>query len=153
MIPPRRVLRSSLGWATLACWAAGCGGGGESNPYRRFVPAPAEAVRAVDLALATWRDAPDPLPDSFDTPSVRFVDKQRTPGQRLRRFEVLGQSDAETARQVTVRLVLERPDEVLLARYNVFGREPTWVFRREDYEMISHWEHPMKEADPGREEP
>jgi hypothetical protein len=30
-----------------------------------------------------------------------------------------------------------------LVRYNVLGRDPIWVFRLEDYEMISHWEHPM----------
>ena len=25
-------------------------------------------------------------------------------------------------------------------------RNPVWVFRFEDYEMISHWEHPMDDS-------
>jgi hypothetical protein len=156
--PPRwprgaRALRAFVCGAALAAGWGGCGGGDEADPYRRYVPEPAEARRAVETALSAWRDAPDPLPESLDTPAVRFVDKQRKAGQRLRRFEVLGESDAETARQLTVRLVLERPEEVLLVRYNVFGREPYWVFRLEDYEQFSHWEHEMKEAPPTAEGP
>jgi hypothetical protein len=58
-------------------------------------------------------------------------------------FQILAQSDIENARQFTVRLNFEH--EPLLVRYNIVGRQPVWVFRQEDYEMISHWEHKMEE--------
>jgi hypothetical protein len=76
---------------------------------------------------------------------VVFVDKQRRPGDRLRSFTVLGEAEAENARQFTVRLQIEGDDVARLVRYNVLGRDPAWVFRLEDYEMISHWEHPMND--------
>lgn len=72
-----------------------------------------------------------------------FVDKQRRPGQRLKSFAILGRSEVENARQFTVRLDLDPTEAGDLVRYNVFGRKPVWVFRLEDYERISHWEHPM----------
>jgi hypothetical protein len=28
----------------------------------------------------------------------------------------------------------------------VLGRNPSWVFRLEDFEQICHWEHPMNEV-------
>jgi hypothetical protein len=112
-----------------------------------FLPGWGEARQALVSALTAWRDAPSPLPTSFDTPSVQFVDKQRSPLQRLTAFEILGQTDAENARQFTVRLNLEGTDSPQLVKYNVLGRDPVWVFRLEDYELISHWEHKMD--DPG----
>ncbi len=75
-------------------------------------------------------------------------DKQRKPDARLRSFAILGESDAENVRQFTVRLQIEGEDAPRLVRYNLLGRDPVWVFRLEDYEMISHWEHPMNEDAP-----
>jgi hypothetical protein len=95
------------------------------------------------LSLSTWRDAPAPLPESFQIPAVRFVDQTRRPQQRLLAFQILAQTDIENARQFTVRLNLESDESPQLARYNVVGRDPVWVFRLESYEMFSHWEHPM----------
>jgi hypothetical protein len=114
----------------------------------RFLPGWDEAQQAIESALSAWRNAPDPLPASFDSDAVIFVDKQRKPGQRLSRFEILGHSDAETARQFTVRLHLEPGESPQLVRYKVFGRNPVWVFRLEDFEAISHWEMDMSEALP-----
>ena len=66
----------------------------------------------------------------------------------MRSFAILGESDAENVRQFTVRLQIEGEDAPRLVRYNLLGRDPVWVFRLEDYEMISHWEHPMNEDAP-----
>ncbi len=76
-----------------------------------------------------------------------FVDQQRRPGRRLLTFSVLGDSEVEGCRRFLVRLSLAEPDESILVAYDVFGQDPTWVYRREDLEMIMHWEHPMS-ADP-----
>jgi hypothetical protein len=106
-----------------------------------------EARSSMVTVLSAWRDAPSPLPASFDTPSVMFIDKRRRPNQRLAAFEILGQTDVENARQFTVRLELEGEESPQLVKYNIVGREPVWVFRLEDYEMFSHWEHDMDEPD------
>jgi len=98
-------------------------------------------------SLTAWRDAPSPLPVSFHIPSVEFVDNHRGPQQRLLAFQIVGQSDIENARQFTVRLNLEGEDSPQLVKYNILGRDPLWVFRLEDYEMIVHWD--MKEPAPG----
>lgn len=137
-------------FAVLACWASatvmlGCHSWRDEAATPAFMPSWDEARQALESVLAAWRDAPSPLPSSFDSPAVRFVDQYRRPGQRLLSFQILRQLDVENARQFTVRLVLEREDSPQLVRYNVLGRQPVWVFRLEDYDMISHWEHKMDE--------
>ena len=58
-------------------------------------------------------------------------------------FTVLGESGSESGRRFLVRLSLADPDESILAAYYVFGQDPTWVYRSEDFDMIMHWECPM----------
>ena len=74
-----------------------------------------------------------------------FVDQQRRPGRRLRAFAILGESESESCRRFLVKLSLAEPDESILAAYYVFGQDPIWVYRSEDFDMIMHWEHPMKQ--------
>jgi hypothetical protein len=137
----RGRLVSVARWAALLANMAGCG---QSN-HDRFLPDRGEARQALQSALSAWHDAPSPLPRSFDTRAVVFVDKQRKPNQRLLSFQILGQADIENARQFTVRLNLEGEESPRLVEYNILGRDPVWVFRLEDYEMFSHWEHDMAE--------
>jgi hypothetical protein len=136
----------------LTAGLTGCDGGNGEGTTPGYLPGWAEARQALESALAAWRDAPSPLPVSFDSPAVKFVDKQRRPGQRLLSFEVLGRSEGENARQFTVRLRLEDESAPRLVRYNVLGRSPVWVFRLEDYEAIAHWDmdmsQPASTADP-----
>jgi hypothetical protein len=117
----------------------------QEPPTPGYMPGWEEARSALVTVLSAWRDAPSPLPASFDTPTVMFLDKRRRPNQRLLAFEILGQTDIENARQFTVRLNLEGEESPQLVKYNIVGREPVWVFRLEDYEMFSHWEHDMDE--------
>jgi hypothetical protein len=128
----------------FAAGPTGCDEGNADGTTPGYLPAWAEARQALDAALTAWRDAPSPLPPSLDSPTVKFVDKQRRPGQRLLSYEVLGRSEVENARQFTVRLRLEDADAPQLVRYNVLGRHPVWVFRLEDYDAISHWDMDMK---------
>jgi hypothetical protein len=142
--PKRR--RDILIWGLLILIAAGptgCDEGNADGTTPGYLPGWAEARQALDAALTAWRDAPSPLPPSLDSPTVKFVDKQRRPGQRLLSYEVLGRSAVENARQFTVRLRLGEAGAPQLVRYNVLGRDPAWVFRLEDYEAISHWEMEM----------
>jgi len=116
-----------------------------------YMPGWDEARQSLESALTAWRDAPvsAPLPATFDTQSVKFIDKRRRPNQRLLAFQILSQTEIENARQFTVRLSLEGEETPQLVKYNILGRQPVWVFRLEDYEMFSHWEHDMDEPATG----
>jgi hypothetical protein len=105
--------------------------------YERFIPEPAIARKTLAAMLDEWRDGRDPA-------TVNVVDKHRLPGQRLVRHEILGEVATDGARGFAVRLTLENPDEEPVVRYYVIGVEPIWVFRQEDFELISHWMHPME---------
>jgi hypothetical protein len=136
----------SLAWPVLA-WAlaTGCSGWHEQKESPAYMPGWPEARSAVERALASWRDAGPTEPPPTESQTVMFLDRQRRPGDRLRSFAILGQSDVENVRQFTVRLQIEGEPSPRLVRYNVLGRNPSWVFRLEDFEQICHWEHPMNE--------
>jgi hypothetical protein len=114
----------------------------QAEPTPAYMPSWPEARQALQSALSGWRDAPTPLPASLDTDAVKFLDRQRKPGQRLRAFDILAQTETENARQFTVRLTLEGLDPQIV-KYNVLGRAPVWVFRLDDYENFAHWEMDM----------
>jgi hypothetical protein len=123
---------------------AGCTKAPQSN--ERFVPNDGAARPALKAALEAWRQEKPTGRLAETSPPVQVVDTHRKPGQRLVEYQILGQSAQENARYYTVRLTLDAPPESQLARYLVFGIDPLWVFRFEDYEMISHWEHHMEEG-------
>jgi hypothetical protein len=149
------IRRPRVAWIAVlvVIGVVGCGGSAPTSPFERYVPAPEQARRAVDAVLSAWRDTADPQPGLVTAPGTRFVDHQRKPGQRLKSFEILGVRKVENALQIAVALTLDPPAEgqepadaaPSLVRYNVYGVDPVWVFRLEDYEMISHWEHEMKD--------
>jgi hypothetical protein len=136
-------------WAALGASTVGCDRLGGEPATPGFMPSWVGARQSLESVLSAWRDAPDPLPNSFSTATVQFVDKRRKPNQRLSAFQILSQTDIENARQFTVRLTLDGEESPQLVKYNIVGRNPVWIFRLEDYEMFSHWEHDMDEPAPG----
>lgn len=139
-----RVVRA-VAWSLLAL--AGCGGEGrEEDAAARYVPEPAIARKTLVDRLEEWRAGRDPSSDNV-------VDKHRRPGQRLVGYEILGEVSAETGRGFAARLTLEHPDEEQVVRFLLIGVEPIWVFRQEDYELISHWMHKMDEPPAGDASP
>ncbi len=133
----RAVARSALALVALGC------GGRTDDPARRFIPEPAVARRTIATMLDEWRAGKDEKSGA----TVNVVDKHRRPGQRLVRSEVLGEVSVESGRGFAVRLAFENPDEEVVDRYLVIGTGPIWVFRQGDYELISHWMHPMDAND------
>jgi hypothetical protein len=138
------VCSTALGASTLGCDRAA--------PIPGFMPSWDEARQSLESSLSAWRDAPTPLPSSFNTGNVQYVDKKRQPNQRLLAFQILSQTDIENARQFTVRLTLDGEESPQLVKYNILGRNPVWVFRLEDYEMFAHWEDEMDAPAPGSAE-
>jgi hypothetical protein len=92
-----------------------------------------------------WRKGLTPDETVGTRPEVHVVDKQRPPDRRVTAYEILGEVSAENARGFAVRVTLDGSDEPEIVRYLVVGTDPMWVFRQEDYEMISHWMHKMDE--------
>jgi hypothetical protein len=147
---------------SMSCWArpiallmaslvvAGCGDaspdtvGGE----RLYVPSPENARAALAEVLDAWKATrPVAIGPKNGPPRVGLVDSDQIAQRRLTGYGILGPIDLGIGRGFTVRLELEpvSPEETSepIVRYVVFGREPVWVFRLEDYERISHWEHKM----------
>jgi hypothetical protein len=115
--------------------AAGC----QDRSPARYVPTEETARLALEVALDAWRDGRPP-PWQVAATTVQFVDTQRKNGQRLRRYVVLGETPGDSTRCFAVRLTLEGPAEEVRARYVVFGIDPLWVYRHEDYDMMAHWD-------------
>jgi hypothetical protein len=111
----------------------------------RFIPAEEKARQALDAALASWQrgEPHGPVPGTA-APVIQFVDSHHKPEQRLRSFAVLGLAPGDGPRVFTVKLSLEGPAQEVQARYVVVGLDPLWVIRHEDFEMLAHWDHPMK---------
>jgi hypothetical protein len=148
------VLRARLGSATgvtlflVAAILAGAAGCGDPKDARDYPVPPAEmAQQAVEDVLVAWqKDQPPGKVESAALPvAVYVVDSYRRPGQKLRSFKILGEATGSGQRWFVARLSLENPTEEKKIRYFVTGIDPLWVFREEDYTMLSHWDHATAE--------
>jgi hypothetical protein len=117
----------------------GCGRGRTTH----IVPDSAEARKVVAAAMAAWAGGrPAGMLDTR-APHVQVVDSFRKPGQKLKGFEIVAETASPRARTFSLRLHLVEPDERPLVRYLVVGIDPVLVFRQEDYELLTHFEHKM----------
>lgn len=121
-----------------ASLAAGCRGRSEAD----YIPAAEPARAALVKALDAWRK--DEPPGRIEgRPAIQVGDTHRRTGQRLARYEVLGELPSDEGRLFSVRVYLENPAAEEKVNYLVVGIDPLWVWRQEDYHMLSHWEHKM----------
>jgi hypothetical protein len=100
----------------------------------RYFPSEPVARQAVQAALEGWRTGRESA-ITLGTARVMFADGQRKPGQRLKRFAVLGETPGDAPRCYSVRLYLDEPAEEVRVRYVVLGLDPILVERHEDYLM------------------
>ncbi|MBX9584205.1 MAG: hypothetical protein K2X87_28230 [Gemmataceae bacterium] len=133
--------RPPLAWAALVLLAAaGC----DRNPRAEdFVP-PEEAARAaLDAYLRAWAagSTADPVPGT--RPPVQVADELRSKGRTLSGYTILGPTPADAPRCFAVQLKLGNPPAEVRERYVVVGIDPVWVWRYDDYLMITRWEHPV----------
>lgn len=129
-------------------FSSSCSPNPRTDPSR-YLPDATAARRAVESSLREWQASPR---IERTTPTIRpvmFVEQQQPPGQRLRRFDILGESPGyESYRRFQVRLFLEEPEESIVVSYYVFGQGPIWVYRAEDFDMIMHMDKSMMSAPP-----
>jgi hypothetical protein len=107
----------------------------------RFVPAPDSARHALEEALRAWQQGRQPgRIEGLAHPEVIVVDNCRRPEQTLEQFTILGEAPGEGPRCFAVWVSLQNPEETQRLRFVVFGVDPLWVYRYEDYEMMIHWQ-------------
>jgi hypothetical protein len=117
--------------------ATGCG----EPPRARFTPSADQAQAALEAALRSWQDGkPAGKINGCSNPEVFLIDNCRRPEQTLERFTILGEAAGEGPRCFAVRVRVGNPVEEQRLRFVVFGIDPLWVYRYEDYEMMMHWE-------------
>lgn len=146
--PPGRRIGPVPKWLALGLLLilAMVAAGGCARRADEYVPEAQLAESAVRRALSAWQadEAAGEIPDT--KPAIFVTDTNRKPKQRLKSFEILGETPGRSGRTYVVELALESPTELVKAEYIVVGIDPLWVFRREDYELLMHWDHYMPEA-------
>lgn len=140
---PKRLLLCSLACAALA---GGCARGPADED---FIPPAETASAALTAVLQNWQQGA-PLEELHQrSPAIRTSDTQRVAGRSPESFEILGETPVDGGRRFSVRLRFAAPAEDIDVQYVVVGIDPIWVFRKEDYDLLSHWDHAM----PPPEEP
>jgi hypothetical protein len=128
-----------MGCLAVGVWTA-CGCADKTPNYTPSFPVAETALRQ---ALEAWK-AGEPAGEIPQTqPVVHVVDVGRKPGQMLEGYRILGETRAASGRTFAVTLNLANPAEEVKTQYIVVGIDPLWVFRQEDYELLSHWDHHM----------
>jgi hypothetical protein len=129
----------------VGCGAAERGSAGLTVPD--LGPAQAALVASLDAWKADLRGSGVVIGSK---PAIGVVDSARA-DRPLLDYEVVGPLMVqEKIRPFSVRLVLGSPRETVTARYLVMGRDPLWVYRQEDFDLMIHWEHKMAPGE-GRE--
>ncbi len=126
---------------------------GGQNRATAFTPTPAVAQLTVKQALDAWQAGADAGEIVGTKPSIVVNDVNRKLGQVLERFEILGETPFRSVgkfegRNFVVKLELSNPKESIKTEYIVVGRDPLWVYRREDYELVMRWDHHMTKGSP-----
>jgi hypothetical protein len=123
--------------ALAAVFAAGCRG----KSYEDYMPPPDQARAAVEAALSAWKGGQKPGRIETSGRPVLAVDCQWSAGRKLEGYRILGEVQGEGPPCFAARLTLAGGSEQTV-RYYVLGLDPHWVFRQEDYDMMTHWDCP-----------
>ena len=125
---------------TIAAFCCGCSPAPDPN---RFVPASELAHAALEAVLVDWQAR---LPCGMVTRlpvQVYPIDNQRKKGQELAGFEILGEVAQPGVRCFAVRLKFQNSAEEAKVRYVVYGIDPLYVYRQEDFDLLNRWDHMM----------
>jgi len=131
----RRIAVLALLAASLGCF--------RERSNQDFYPPTDRAEKALAAVLRAWQsgDTSDELADGESL--YRLVDSRRDKGVALEGFEIIGEVPGERGRWFEVDLQAADGGTVQRVKYAVVGIRPLWIFRQEDYDMLSHWDHTM----------
>ncbi len=108
-----------------------------------FKPSTKLAENALVRALEDWKSGNPAGKIAGSEPAIHVTDTNRNPKQALDNFRILGEKPGQSGRTFAVELSLKHPNQQLKTEYIVVGIDPLWVFRREDFELLMHWDHHM----------
>ncbi len=131
-----RIIGAVVGLVAIGCARAP---DGSATP----LPKPADARAAMEAALGCWKAGRPTGRRESTTPPVQIMDSFRKPGQSVDGWEILGQTTLERAVAMTVRVKFTRPEATETIRFLLLGTDPVLVFRQEDYDLMSHFDHKM----------
>ena len=102
--------------------------------------------QALTAALDAWKlgESPGRIEG---TPAIEIGNTLRRPGQKLESYEILGETAGDQGRQFAVRVIFTNPAAEEKINFILIGIDPIWVFRLEEYDMVTHWEHKMLPPD------
>jgi hypothetical protein len=129
--------------ACVAVFGLGCG---RAQRNEDFVPTEDAARAALDATLQLWASGDTSQEVPHSKPVIMVSDGHRTQKRKLTAYSILGPTPADAPRCFAVQLRLGNPSADIRERYVVVGIDPIWVVRYEDYEMLTHWSHPMTPA-------
>ncbi len=137
--------RSRGHWAGLIVVGIMIGLSGCSKPgsQDKFIPPPDVARKALESVLLAWQEGTEPGLLANTKPQVHITDAHRKPGQKLDKFQILGEVPGDAPRCFAVKATFSNPAAEERIRFVVVGIDPLWIFRHEDFELLSHWEHKM----------
>lgn len=135
----RLIIANTLLLAVLGC----------SRTQQRnedFVPRDEAARIALDASLRDWCLGHTTQAVADTNPAVMVVDELRLKRRTLKQYKILGPVPGDAPHCIAVQLSLGNPPEERRERYVVVGIDPLWVWRYDDYLMMTHWSHPMPDA-------
>lgn len=140
----RRAIATAVAVAALGLGTAtwqGC----PTRPQRNedFIPSGETARDALDASLRAWQRGETGQDVTGSSPPVAVIDDLRARGRTLRGYRILGPVPADAPVCFAVELSLGNPPAEVRERYVIVGQNPLWVWRYDDYLMITHWSHPM----------
>src|ERR1700722_11672080 len=108
-----------------------------SSDTGRFVPSQSSARQALETALDSWKTGQAPGHIEDHKPPIEVVDSKWKDGQKLSGYEITGEeTNSEGHHRFAVKLTVN-PGGAVQAHYVVFGQNPLWVYREEDYAKLS----------------
>jgi hypothetical protein len=136
-----------IGFASAIVLMAGCS---RKQRNEDFVPREEAARVALQAYLQAWTAGSTTQAVPGTDPPVMVVDELRLKGRTLTGSKVLGPVPADAPLCFAVQLSLGNPAEEVRERYVVVGMDPLWVWRYDDYLMVTHWAHPMPDEKDGK---
>ncbi|MGI8978608.1 MAG: hypothetical protein ACR2FY_05250 [Pirellulaceae bacterium] len=139
----------TVGGATLLLCVAFLGGC-KTRTADDYRPSEELCRQALTAALDAWKlgESPGRIEG---TPAIEIGDTLRRPGQKLESYEILGETAGDQGRQFAVRVMFTNPAAEEKIDFILIGIDPIWVFRQEEYDMVTHWEHKMPPTDDAQE--
>jgi hypothetical protein len=137
-------------WPGVLCLiaVAGCSSSDPAAPQasgspQRYVPSPEQAETALRAVFDAWKEGQPPGMIEGASPAVHITDTFRRADEKLVDYHILGEVPSADPRCYAIDLRFE-PERFERARFTVVGIDPLWVFRLEDAQLLSHWEHNMQ---------